>query len=1065
MKKLLLVSVLAVVGLIVPSIATAQINTFPYTQDFEAFTSTGTGCTTTNALQDGWVNGTTANRDFLVDVGGTGSNPTGPQGTDHNPGTSAGKYLYTEASSPCSSAGNSWHLLSPEIDLAGTNDIQFSFWYHMYGVDMPDAHVDVSTDGGVTWTLDVIPAWSDNQDLWQQQVVSLGAFSGLAIVRIRIADPSGYWADFAIDDVVIFDLLQNDAGISSFVNPVVPTCAFNDSVSVTLENFGTDTLFTCNINWSWTTGGIPAAQPVVAWTGAIPSGGSETVFLGTVSYGVGDDLIAWTDSPNGVAELPSGSGNDNSSLFGLSTGLSGTYVIDAAGLGDYLDFTTAVADLDQFGVCGPVVFEVADGVYNEQILLSEVIGVDATNTITFRGQSGDPALTTLSFNATVFAENYVVALNEADYYTFQDMTLENTGVTYGRVFDFQGNADWNTVEGCHILNTSTTTSTNRCLIYSASGNNNNNCSFIDNVLEGGSYAVYWYGSSTTSYSENVTFDGNEFLNNYYYGARFYYVNDATFTNNVARGESVYTGTRWAFYFYYCDGGFTITNNQVYGEGSSGWYYGIYLGQADGAASNRGLVANNMVQVGKPGNTSSMYGIYSTNSGFMDVYGNNVLVSEGGNFSRAFYATSGGATSVNNNNFVNYTSGYGVYVQSPFSVSEMDFNNIHSPGGNVGYFGSDQPTLADWQAASGFDINSIDVDPMYYSASDLHVCADTLDGAGLSNPDVTMDFDGQPRAAVPDIGADEFSPLSSAFLGSDVSLCTGDSVQLAAGSPSDMIMWSTGDTTTSIWVSTAGTYDVAITGVCGTGGDTVVVSAAADVYAGFLDADTLQCCTGGSATLSSNMMADTYSWTGGSTASTLTVTTGGTYTLDITDACGAGSESVTIEELSAPVAGFTSSTSFATGIFSSTSTTSGTTTYDWDFGDGNSSTEENPVHAYSNTITYLVTLTVTNECGSSTFSDSVTLSTVGLDDLFLNGDVSVYPNPSKGAFTIDMTVLGSSDITVQVENMLGAIVYESNPGTVQGAHSENISLGKAPAGMYFVRVLAGKQQLVKKIIVE
>jgi PKD repeat protein len=279
------------------------------------------------------------------------------------------------------------------------------------------------------------------------------------------------------------------------------------------------------------------------------------------------------------------------------------------------------------------------------------------------------------------------------------------------------------------------------------------------------------------------------------------------------------------------------------------------------------------------------------------------------------------------------------------------------------------------------------------------------------------------------------------------------------------MWSTGDTTTSIWVSTPGTYDVSINGTCGTGADTVVVSAAADVYTDFLQADTLQFCTGGSATLTSSMMADTYSWTGGSTNDTLVVTTGGTYTLDITDACGSGSESVTVEELSAPVAGFTSTTSFATGIFTNTSTTSGTTTYNWDFGDGNSSTEENPIHAYSNTITYLVTLTVTNECGSDTFSDSVTLSTVGLDDLFLNGDVAVYPNPSKGEFTIDMTVLGSSDITVQVENMLGAIVYESNPGTVQGTHSENISLGEAPAGMYFVRVLAGKQQLVKKIIIE
>lgn len=1062
MKKLLLLSALALVGLIIPSIATAQITTFPYTQDFEGFAQCGGSCTSTCALQDNWVNAATANRDFSSDNNGTSSSQTGPT-VDHNPGTATGRYLYAEASSPCFSGTNSWHLLSPTIDLTGSNNIQFTFWYHMWGQSMGTAHVDVSEDGGATWTLDVVSAWTDNVDLWQEQVVPLGAFTGVVTVRIRYENPSNFYGDFAIDDVHIYDLLQNDAGIAGFVNPDVPTCAFNDSVSVKLQNFGTDTLTSVNINWSWTTGGVPAVQPVLAWTGSIPPGGCDTVYLGSVMYGVGDDLIAWTDMPNGVSELPSGSGNDNSSLFNLQTGLSGTYTIGATGT--YPDFATALSDLNTYGVCGPVIFDIEDGVYNEQLVLGSVIGMDATNTVTFRGQSGDPALATISFASTSTTDNYVVALNEADYYTFQDLTMENTGVTYARVLDFQGDSDWNTVTGCHLTNVSTTTSTNRCVIFSASGNNNHNCSFIDNVIEGGSYGVYWYGTGTTSLSENVVFDGNEFVNNYYYGSRLYYVMDATFTNNVIHSNATYTGTTYGAYFYYCDGGFTITGNRVYSEGSFGWHYGLYIGQADGSASNRGLIANNMIQAGRPGSTSSMYGIYSTNSGFMDVYGNNILVSEGGNFSRAFYASSGGATSVMSNNFVNYTAGHGVYLQSSFSVNEMDFNNIHSPGGSVGFFGSDQTTLADWQAASGFDVNGMDVDPLYHSTADLHVCADTLDGAGTSHPDITVDYDGQMRAATPDIGADEFAPLTTAFLGPDVSLCTGDSIQLSAGAPSDMITWSTGDTTLWIWASTPGTYDVTVAGVCGTGSDDIVISSAADVYTDYLVADTLQFCTGGSATLSSTMSADTYAWTGGTTGSTLTVTTGGTYTLDITDACGSGSESITVEELSTPVAGFTSTTSFATGIFTNTSTTSGNTTYDWDFGDSNSSTDSDPIHVYNNTITYLVTLTVTNECGSDTFSDSITLSSVGLDDLFLDGDVAVYPNPSKGEFTIDMTVLGSSDIAIKVENMLGAIVYESNPGTVQGAHSENISLGNAPAGMYFVRVLAGEQQLVKKIIIE
>ncbi len=49
------------------------------------------------------------------------------------------------------------------------------------------------------------------------------------------------------------------------------------------------------------------------------------------------------------------------------------------------------------------------------------------------------------------------------------------------------------------------------------------------------------------------------------------------------------------------------------------------------------------------------------------------------------------------------------------------------------------------------------------------------------------------------------------------------------------------------------------------------------------------------------------------------------------------------------------------------------TYSWDFGDGNNSAEENPVHVYQSTGTYEVTLTATNSAGvNSTFSQSIEL---------------------------------------------------------------------------------------------
>jgi PKD repeat protein len=41
-----------------------------------------------------------------------------------------------------------------------------------------------------------------------------------------------------------------------------------------------------------------------------------------------------------------------------------------------------------------------------------------------------------------------------------------------------------------------------------------------------------------------------------------------------------------------------------------------------------------------------------------------------------------------------------------------------------------------------------------------------------------------------------------------------------------------------------------------------------------------------------------------------------------------------------------------------------TSWEWDFGDGSTSTEQNPVHVYTEEGTYTITLTVYNPYGSS-----------------------------------------------------------------------------------------------------
>ncbi len=69
--------------------------------------------------------------------------------------------------------------------------------------------------------------------------------------------------------------------------------------------------------------------------------------------------------------------------------LSGTYVIDPGGTGDYTSFAAAVSDLSSWGVSGPVVFQVKENTYSEQITVPAISGASAANTITFKAAAGE----------------------------------------------------------------------------------------------------------------------------------------------------------------------------------------------------------------------------------------------------------------------------------------------------------------------------------------------------------------------------------------------------------------------------------------------------------------------------------------------------------------------------------------------------------------------------------------------------------------------------------------------------------------------------------------------------
>ena len=783
--------------------------------------------------------------------------------------------------------------------------------------------------------------------------------------------------------------VPNDIGVSSIDQPV-NFCAGTQNVVATIKNYGTNQVDTCVVNW--TIDGV--AQTPYYFSGLLDTvfgAGSTTaqVTLGSATFNAGVlyNIEAWTDLPN---LMPDTVTNNDTTSIDVQSSLNGTFTIGGVAP-DYVDFASAAADLNAYGVCGPVIFDVRSGTYNEQVDLGEIAGTSATNTITFRSEDQHRDSVILTFSSTLSNENYTLRFSGADYVSWEQMTIEATGPTYGHVIEFTGNTEHNTIWDCLIdAGISTTTSTNRAAVFSSAGIDDY-MSFIGNTISGGSYGTYLYGSGTTSLEKGLIFEDNECIDAYYMGTRFYYQDSVEIHNNTISCNSVYTGSKYAMYAGYIDGYSMITNNEMYVQG---YGYGMFLTQCDASPVMKSRAHNNTVVIEDSTTTSTSYGMYFSSCNNWIPMNNSVNMISQGTSSRAAYVT-GGAVELYNNILRNDGPGYALYMAS--GLTNSDHNDLYAPNGKVGYFGADQTTLGDWQGASFLDMNSVSGDPGFFSSTDLHTCNDSLlDMAGMVDTLITIDMDGQTRDTNGfDIGADEFLGLINlAFAEDTVEKCSQDAAILGNWQPVDdaTYLWSTTETTPAINASTPGMY-------------------------------------------------------------TVTVTTG----------CGSTSASIEVVDIPDAVAGFTTGTNFVTGIF--TNTSSGTiTSYLWDFGDGTTSTDSDPLHVYNATGTFTVTLTVTGPCGTDTFTQDITLEVAGLEENELGNALNVFPNPNNGEFEMTLTLENVSDVNASLVDARGQQIWNASIGAVNGTASETINVSNNAAGIYFLRVTADDRTSVRKIVV-
>jgi hypothetical protein len=504
---------------------------------------------------------------------------------------------------------------------------------------------------------------------------------------------------------------------------------------------------------------------------------------------------------NEVTRIPSVTNPaGNRSILGS---LSGTYNV---GLSQQFSSLSSVATaLNTVGVSGAVIFNLTDETYPSEtfpIAFNQIDGASAINSILIKPAPGVNAI--ISGSATS-----IIRLNGTDHITLdgsnsgsstRNLTIRNNSATsstaavYVSSLGDGAGAENVTIKNCIIYAGSPTT-TVTFGIYAAgtaisstgTGTGNNNLRILNNRVQRAYNGIYVRGTTTGPLTD-LTISGNV-IGGYtapdYVSFRGIDVQSAS--NPVISGNEIFNlKLSTSVHVAAIDLGTTVSDavvekNKIYGLAqSSGGAYGAYgINISSGTGSNNNAIRNNVIydittsHYSATSTSANAFGIRITGGTNHKVYFNSVHLygqitgGTSAGMSAALMVTSATATGldVRNNILSNATEfanagskSVAIWTLATVAFSNINYNDyyVSGPYGLLGYYGADKPTLQDWRASSGQDVNSVDLNPMFNADNNLvpQLISPVL-AAGQTIAGITTDFLGITRnASNPSIGAFE-----------------------------------------------------------------------------------------------------------------------------------------------------------------------------------------------------------------------------------------------------------------------------------------------------------------------
>lgn len=291
------------------------------------------------------------------------------------------------------------------------------------------------------------------------------------------------------------------------------------------------------------------------------------------------------------------------------------------------------------------------------------------------------------------------------------------------------------------------------------------------------------------------------------------------------------------------------------------------------------------------------------------------------------------------------------------------------------------------------------------------------------------------------------------------ICAGQTANVQVNSISaTSYSWSSGQTTSTVNLSNAGTYTVTAMNSCGSSSATVNVTISEISPTLTISASSQTICTNESTILTINSNSTNYNWSTGANSQTISVIDAGVYSATVSNSCGSANSSIQVFTLSVPSLTLSaSSLSLCPGQTTTLTATGASEPYIWSTSTSTTSSiissTSGPINVYH-----------TNACGTA--STGITISSISSIVLSLSASsTTICPNQtvtltvtggtepytwSNSTLTNSTIVSGSGIITVSNSNACGVTSQSISivENSINASISTNPLIGSAPLEVEF-----------------